>query len=213
LVKECNANMLRVAGVGIYEKEPFYRLCDRLGILVWQDFMLNGLIYPQEDQDFMENLREEVKFVVKDLRNHPCIALWCGDNEGDSRWTNWDGSHHYFNRINRELIPRVLQKLDTERPYIPSSPSSPDLEGDPNDYFSGDRHQYMHGADYRHPDFMHNPCYPRFISETGYISCPDEEVLRQFLREDQMWPTDNKIWWYHSSDTRFVGSRYRIRVV
>ncbi|MFH0797133.1 MAG: sugar-binding domain-containing protein [Candidatus Omnitrophota bacterium] len=213
LVKECNANMLRVCGVGTYEKEVFYQLCDRLGILIWQDFMLNGLIYPQEDQDFMENLKEEVEFVVKDLRNHPCIALWCGDNEGDLRWTNWDGSHHYFNRITRELIPGILQRLNPERVYLPSSPSSPNLESDPNDRLSGDRHQYMQGADYKHPDFMHNPCCPRFISETGYISCPDKEVLRQFLHQEEMWPTDNKVWWYHSADTLFVGWRHRIQAL
>ena len=210
LVKECHANMLRVAGVGIYEKDPFYELCDKLGILVWQDFMLNGLMYPQEDAGFVRNLQEEVAHVVKHLRSHPCIALWCGDNEGDLKWTNWDGSHHYFNRITREIIPTVVREFDAIRLYLPSCPCSPSLETDPHDRLSGDRHQYMHGADYRHPDFMQNPACPRFLSETGYISCPDRDVLRQFLRADEFWPTDNKTWWYHSSDTRFIGSRYRI---
>jgi len=210
LAKECHANMLRVWGGGIYEKDCFYQLCDRLGILIWQDFMTIGLVYPQGNRDFMKNLKEEVESAVKELRNHACIALWCGDNEGDSRLANWKDSPYYFSKITRKLIPAVLQQWDRERPYLPSSPSSPNSEGDPNDRLSGDRHQYMHGADYRHPDFMHNPCCPRFLSETGYLSCPDKEVLRQFLRENEMWPTDNKVWWYHSSDTRFEGSRSRI---
>ena len=213
LAKECNTNMLRVWGGGIYEKDSFYELCDRLGILVWQDFMLTGLVYPHEKRDFVENLEKEVEFVVKDLRSHACIALWCGDNEADLRWINWEGRRHYFNKITRELIPDVLQKLDPERPYVSTSPSSPELEKDPNDSLSGDRHQYMNGADYKHPDFMHNPCCPRFISETGYVSCPDKEVLSQFLRQEEMWPTDNKVWWYHSSDTRFEGSRSRIQAL
>jgi len=59
------ANMLRVIGIGIYEKEPFYRLCDRRGILLWHDFMLTNFMYPQSDRAFMANLLEEVRFVVR----------------------------------------------------------------------------------------------------------------------------------------------------
>ena len=37
--KLANMNMLRVWGGGIYERDSFYDLADRLGIMLWHDFM------------------------------------------------------------------------------------------------------------------------------------------------------------------------------
>ena len=30
---------------------------------------------------FKENIAKEIDYQVKRLRNHPCIAVWCGNNE------------------------------------------------------------------------------------------------------------------------------------
>ena len=49
--------MLRVWGGGFYEEERFYDLCDRYGILVWQDFIFSCSIYPLDDPAFLENVR------------------------------------------------------------------------------------------------------------------------------------------------------------
>jgi beta-mannosidase len=78
-------NMLRVWGGGIYENDIFYNLCDKNGILVWQDFMFACAMYPGDDA-FIENVKQEAIQNVKRLRNHPCIALWCGNNEIDAAW-------------------------------------------------------------------------------------------------------------------------------
>ena len=74
-------NMMRVWGGGIYENDAFYDACDRHGILIWQDFMMACGKYPEERPDFVKNFLKEVEYNVCRLRNHPCIALWCGDNE------------------------------------------------------------------------------------------------------------------------------------
>ena len=37
--KLANMNMIRVSGVGIYERDSFYEIADRLGIMIWHDFM------------------------------------------------------------------------------------------------------------------------------------------------------------------------------
>ena len=85
---DANMNMLRVWGGGIYEKDIFYDLCDENGILVWQDFMFACNMYPG-DSGFIHNVKQEAIQNVKRLRNHPCIALWCGNNEVDEGWKNW----------------------------------------------------------------------------------------------------------------------------
>ena len=78
--RKVHMNMLRVWGGGWYEADEFYNLCDEKGILVWHDFMFACMPYPAEDW-FLTEVKEEVKHQVKRLKDHPCIALWCGDNE------------------------------------------------------------------------------------------------------------------------------------
>jgi beta-mannosidase len=93
--REANMNMLRVWGGGVYENDYFYYLCDSLGIMVWQDFMFAGGMYPG-DEAFMNNVREEVKYQVGRLKRHPCIVVWCGNNEVEEAWKNW-GWQKQFN--------------------------------------------------------------------------------------------------------------------
>ena len=77
---EANMNMVRVWGGGWYEQDVFYDLCDELGLLVWQDFMMACALYPDTPQ-FIDELTAEAR-----TRSAACtpirrIALWCGDNE------------------------------------------------------------------------------------------------------------------------------------
>jgi beta-mannosidase len=75
-----NMVMLRVWGGGIYEHDAFYDACDELGLLVWQDFMFACGIYPAPGW-FRDSVRAEAEAQVRRLRHHPCLALWCGNNE------------------------------------------------------------------------------------------------------------------------------------
>jgi len=79
-VVDANMNMLRVWGGGIYENNIFYDLCDRKGILVWQDFMYACAMYPG-DEPFLRNAEKEAEDQLLRLRNHPSIVLFCGNNE------------------------------------------------------------------------------------------------------------------------------------
>jgi len=131
---DANMNMLRVWGGGIYENDIFYDLCDKYGILVWQDFMFACAMYPGDDA-FLKNVRQEAIDNVKRLRNHPCLALWCGNNEIEEGWNNWGWIEEFaydkkdsgrifrnFKKIFHELIPWALMRFDTLRPYITTSP-------------------------------------------------------------------------------------------
>ena len=203
LVRDCGAVMLRVIGIGVYEQEAFYRLCDEYGILIWQDFMLTNFMYPQWDRAFMTNLREEVRHVVRSLRNHACLALWCGDNESDMRWRDW--TEDAFHEINRALIPNQLRELDPDRPYRPSSPHSLTRVRDGHQRLSGDDHYYSGGLKPYAEEAPELPFRARFLSEVGVLSCPALEELRLFLHEDELWPVEGKVWRYHATDTRLAG--------
>jgi beta-mannosidase len=82
-------NMLRVWGGGFYEEERFYDLCDKYGILIWQDFIFSCSVYPFDDERFVEKLYPEVMENVCRLRHRASLALWCGNNEMEWGWESW----------------------------------------------------------------------------------------------------------------------------
>ncbi|GAG18603.1 unnamed protein product, partial [marine sediment metagenome] len=139
-------NMLRVWGGGIYEADIFYDLCDELGICIWQDFMFACATYPTFDRAFMENVRAEAEDNIRRLRHHPCIALWCGNNEmeqglvGDE-WNDRRMSWSDYSRLFDEVLPAIVDKLDPGRGYWPCSPHTPyDDRKNFNDDRWGDAH-------------------------------------------------------------------------
>jgi beta-mannosidase len=86
---ETHHNMLRVWGGGFYEEERFYDLCDRYGILIWQEFIFSCSIYPLDDAEFVENVRVEAVENISRLRHRASLALWCGNNEMEWGWESW----------------------------------------------------------------------------------------------------------------------------
>jgi beta-mannosidase len=125
--KEAGFNMLRVWGGGLYETEEFYDLCDELGILVWQDFPFACSMYPDDDPAFVEQVRQEAVAAVRRIRNHPCLALWCGGNENmelfQHRWAGPTQATKFFgDTLIHETLPAVLAEEDPNTPYLPNSP-------------------------------------------------------------------------------------------
>ena len=84
IARDSGFNMLRVWGGGGYESECFYDLCDRYGILVWQDFMFACQAYPFFDDEFLQSVKEEAKYVVNRLADRACLALGGGNNEREA---------------------------------------------------------------------------------------------------------------------------------
>lgn len=79
---EANMNMLRVWGGGGFLPKVFYDLCDKYGILVWQDLPFAQAMYPR-DEVFLSNVKSEVRHQIRQLSNHPSIILWCGNSENE----------------------------------------------------------------------------------------------------------------------------------
>lgn len=114
-------NMLRVWGGGLFEKQHLYNECDRLGILVTQDFLMACGTYPETDETFQEHLRREAEYAAISLRNHPSLVWWTGDNE--NAVSGDDTQENYCGRLSaRKVIAPVLEKLDYNRRFLFSSP-------------------------------------------------------------------------------------------
>ncbi len=123
-LKKAHINMLRVWGGGLYEDDIFYRLCDRLGILVWQDFAFVSAYYPDRPW-FAELVQTEAEAVVKRLRNYACLAVWCGNSRIDHlhQTGRLGGGRKFYGRgIYHKLLPELLAEFDQDREYIPTTP-------------------------------------------------------------------------------------------
>ncbi|MFC1493018.1 glycoside hydrolase family 2 protein [candidate division KSB1 bacterium] len=182
--KDANMNMIRVWGGGIYENDIFYELCDKMGIMVWQDFMFACSMYPG-DEEFLENVREEAIYQVKRLRDHPGIVLWCGNNEIETAWFHWGWRENLpekvwddYKKIFHGVLPEVCAQYDPGRSYWPSSPSS-DLEEDANSMSNGDVHYWdvWHGEK---PFEDYETHLPRFNSEFGFQSFPNIKTVNYY---------------------------------
>ncbi|GAC1645832.1 MAG: glycoside hydrolase family 2 TIM barrel-domain containing protein [Ktedonobacteraceae bacterium] len=202
--RDANMNMLRVWGGGIYEYDSFYKLCNSLGLLIWQDFMFACAMYPEHIPSFVQEVEEEARYQVQRLRNHPCLALWCGNNE--NQWIHdrayWDrpdypvpGSLFYHS-----ILPKLVQELDGVIPYWPGSPYG---GNDYNGADDGDVHNWQawHGNIPRRfgepalvdqtpagVSFTHYAeDMGRFISEFGMHASPVYETLRRNIPADQLY--------------------------
>ncbi len=141
--RDASMNMIRVWGGGIYEQDVFYDLCDRLGLMVWQDFMYACGEYPQYPA-FLRAAREEAAQVVRRLRNHPTIVLWCGNNECEWLYCTENPDEGPDDMrgatIFRDILPDVCSSEDGTRPYWRSSPFG---HGFPNEEANGNHHQWV----------------------------------------------------------------------
>ena len=194
LLEDCadaHFNMLRVWGGGVYESDDFYRLCDSLGLLVWQDFMFSCALYPSTPE-FLQSVQEEVKQQSRRLRNHPSLALWCGNNENETAWNRkWlKGNIRYsaadsakvwedYKNLFHKLIPAWLREEDARTSYTRSSPSANDDAIIPEKKGFGDTHDW--GVWFSTGDYtQYAQTVSRFHSEYGYQSHPSLDSWEEF---------------------------------
>lgn len=218
---ESNMNMLRVWGGGIYEEEAFYELCDENGLLVWQDFMFACSMYPG-DEAFLNNVAAEAEYNVRRLRNHPSIALWCGNNEIDSAWAHyaWDKGWGWKEKLDsaelrdkiwadyeavfHRILPEAVHKWAPGTDYWPSSPLR-SLTGDESQHATqitgeGDVHYWgvWHAVE---PFDNYNQKIGRFMSEYGFQSFPELKTVLEYAEEDQL-ELESKVMLAHQKNGR-----------
>lgn len=186
---DMNMNMLRVWGGGLYESDDFYDLCDELGLLVWQDFPYACSYYP-DDAAARAVAKAEAEANVLRLRNRASLALWCGNNENLVMFQDgWEGRDNhpprlYGEHIYDQILPRLLEHLDPERPYVHSSPAGGSRANDDN---FGDQHNWdvWHGrGDWKH----YADSRARFSSEFGFASAPGPRTWQHVGKDAPRWP-------------------------
>jgi len=184
-------NMLRIWGGGQYEPDWFYDLCDRHGILIWQDFMFACNHYPAADRQWLNLVRREATQQVRRLSSHACIALWCGDNElvGALSWFDVSKANRDRYLANYVMLNHALEEVVENEaidvPFWPSSPSSGRLNF--GDAWHDDRSGDMHFWDVWHSskDFEHyRSVRPRFCSEFGFQSFPSMIAIERFTEPE-----------------------------
>lgn len=173
-----NMNILRIWGEGVIPPESFYDECDRRGICIWQDFMFGYYDHYANDTEFIENCREEIEGVIRRLRNHPSLLLWCGGNE-QYLWSSTSEVPQSKREIFERMIPEACKRLDPTRLFHASSPyggptSNWPLEGDWHDYTT--------------INFAPQASVPLFGSEVLRASVPPLASMRRFLSEEELWP-------------------------
>lgn len=191
-----NMTMIRVWGGGIYEHDAFYDACDELGLLVWQDFMFGCGLYPAH-AEFQASVRKEAEAAVRRLRNHPSLALWCGNNEDyaiaesvGASGPGGDESRFPAKVIYEGLLPEVCARLDPGRLYWPGSPWGGVNSADPT---VGDRHSWeiWHGVMAPYQEYAKYEA--RFVSEFGLQSAPALSTLLSVLPPEERFPESRTV--------------------
>lgn len=188
---DTHQNMLRVWGGGFYEEERFYDLCDRYGILIWQDFIFSCSIYPLDEPEFLENVRVEAVENIRRIRHRASLALWCGNNEMEQGWAEWNWQNPeletlkaVYDKFFHHTLKDWCNAEDPDNVYWTSSPSSDTPFENPNGQIQGDAHYWdvWHGGK---PFTAYRNQYPRFMSEFGFQALPPLETIRTYAEESE----------------------------
>ena len=175
LVRDCNMNILRLWGGASVCKDVFYDLCDRYGILVWQEFMLACNNYIGTPH-YLSVLESEATYIIKNLRSHPSLAFWCGGNELFNHWSGMD---------DQSLPLRLLNKLcyehDRSSPFIPTSPLMGMAHGGYRFYEAKQGGEVFHQF-----QRSHNTAYTEF----GVPAMSSLETLKKIIPEDELFPIE-----------------------
>jgi len=205
--KEANFNMIRVWGGGIYEHDYFFDLCDSLGIMVWMDFNFSTMLYPN-DNVTLTSIDNEARQNVARIAQHPCVVLWCGNNEVKNGWEDWgwqgvynwtakqrillekaiDTIFGYTNNTSNTSTTSILAKAvhdcdPLQRSYITTSPLYG--WGHPECTTHGDSHYW--GVWWGEEPFeKYKEKTGRFMSEYGFQSYPLISTIRRYCPSNQL---------------------------
>lgn len=190
--RAANMNMIRVWGGGTYLDDAFYASADRLGLMIWQDFMFGGAV-PPADAAYRASVAAEADEQVARLGSHPAIVVWTGGNEVLSGWANWSDRKDFKKAVGPDeqeriatgmtvLFDRVLRDAvsahSPQTPYWPGSPST-DYEGPVDTDAAGDRHFWDVWSGSKPVETYLDTC-PRFMSEYGFQAMPGMATMAEF---------------------------------
>lgn len=200
LAGQAHVNMLRIWGGGLIEREDFYRRCDQLGIMVWQEFIQSSSgieNMPSTNQSFIDLMVTEAEQIIPRKRNHPALVIWGGGNElTDSQNNPLDNQHPLL-----AALAETVKRLDPDRCWLPTSPTGrvfmnalDTIERDPTglhdvhgpwEYQGVERHYTLYN---RSTSLLH--------SEFGVEGVTNLKTLNAVIAPEHQWPAtlDNPLW-------------------
>ncbi len=201
LAKDAGMNMIRVWGGGIFESDYFYSECDRLGIAVTQDFLMACGTYPEDDGDFLNQLKKEAECASIRLRNHPCLMWWTGDNENAVNGSDSDVSFPGRASALKAIAP-VLYKNDPSRAFLPSSPyggkpyASKTVGTTHNTQFLGTFFDYILNKDLVDIKNIFKEFSARFIAEEPVMGAASTPSLLKMMTSDDLLKSEEMLLWH-----------------
>jgi beta-mannosidase len=208
--KEANFNMLRMNGGTSNERDYFYECCDRYGILIWQDFMgFSCAAYPDELDWFKAVVEKEVEYQIKRLRSHPCLVLWCGNNECHAHLATYrEGGYWAGDKkpaspggmvIYNEIMPRIIRNNSPDIPYWNSSPYGGREDLNCDEY--GDVHNWVFmssSMEERIDPREYDKVNSKFASEFGCIGPVKKSSLFNYYGSKDI-DMESGIWKMHTN--------------
>lgn len=202
LAQGAHVNLLRVWGGGLIEKDCFYDLCDRLGLLVWQEFIQSSSgidNHPSAAPEHIDRLVGAAEQIIPGRRNHPSLALWCGGNELQS------GPEQPLDDTHPALaaLKAAVQRLDPGRLWLPTSSSgrvfSNSLENIARDPSAlHDVHGPWEYQGLAQQYALYNRGASLFHSEFGVEALTNRKSLEATIAPEHQWPVtlDNPTWFH-----------------
>lgn len=206
LYRETGCTVFRVWGGAMLESETFYDLCDRAGILVWQEFPLSSSGIenaPPDGGDAIAELERIAESYVRRRAHHPSLLLWCAGNElyyGVSPENSpcqkpVDTGHPCI-----AALAAVVRREDPGRRFLPGSPSGPVDYALEKDFGRGIHHD-IHGpwGQGTTPDLdvwraYWAPDDSLFRSEVGYPGAMDADLMLKYAGDMPCWPPGGEYW-------------------
>ena len=181
--KDANMNILRIWGGSGINKPEFYDICDELGIMVWQEFMLACNNYVGTES-YLSILEQEARSILRSLRHHPSLVLWCGGNELFNGWSGMDEQSHAL-----RLLNKLCYEEDITRPFLYTSPLVGMAHGG---YFFRDP------ADGRDVFELFSSSHNTAYTEFGVPSLAPIAQLQKIIPSDELFPVaETPAWTAH----------------
>lgn len=210
--KDAHFTMVRFwDGCFCYEREHVYELCDRYGLLVFQNFAFSCSLYPDHLPWFRQAVKAEAYYQIKRLRNHPCIAMWCGCGESLGMVDEFLGNH-FREREHRaiypggtsifaEILPRIHHELVASVPYQCCSPFGGFTVQDTSK--RGDCHRYPFlnlDPDYQQTRISYeviDGLKAKFVTEGGIMGPPSKESLIRYCGGEENTAWESAVFEHH----------------
>ncbi|MFD0714545.1 glycoside hydrolase family 2 TIM barrel-domain containing protein [Paenibacillus sp. GCM10027626] len=216
LMKQANVNLVRVWGGGVIEKSYFYELCDKHGIMIWQDFIQSSSgvdNIPSKRPEFLELLETASTAALKERRNHVSLTIWCGGNELMSA----ENTPSTYEDENVALLKGLVEKHDPQRLFLPTTASGPveyisdqkgvghDVHGhwvyrgNPDHYREYGENDYLFHSEFGVPGVSSLKSLQKFLNPGGPTGQPESMV------ENLVWRHHGEWWDTFERDKAFFG--------